>query len=106
MTPRSAQFVRSAFTNADRTPEEQEAIFQKAQALMESLEKVPLRVSAFEPLVLRLFYLFSEAFRTPDKSRAEFLGLCIEAFRAGRALRYNAGNPDKWAVAALRDLLR
>jgi hypothetical protein len=106
MTNRSAQFVRMAFTNADRSPEEQQAILQKAQAIMERLEKIPLRVSAFEPLVLRLFYLFNEAFMTPRKSRPEFLGLCFEAFRAGRALRYNAGNPDKWAKAALHDLLR
>ena len=106
MNRHSTQFIRSAFTNSDRTPEEQQAILEKAQAIMERLEKVPLRVSAFEPLVLRLFYLFNEAFMTPDKNRPEFLALCYEAFRAGRALRYNAGNPDKWAKAALRDLLR
>jgi len=106
MTDRSALFVHSCFANPDRTPAEQKAIFEKAQAVMERLEKAPLRVSAFEPLVLRLYYLFCEAFMTPNKNRAEFLALCIEAFRAGRALRFNDGNPDKWATAALQDLLR
>ena len=106
MTDRFTPFIHTTFTNPDRTPEQQQAIFEKAAALLESFQKAPLRVSAFEPLVLRFHYLCCEAFMNPRRNRDELIGICAETFAAARALRFSPGSAEEWIAAALRDLVR